>query len=51
MREFKKTKRRKWYQVLLEFFFPDWGGNANRGFEGHIDRTNRRKRKSMFDRY
>jgi len=54
MREFKKTERRKWYMIMLEFIFPSWFGhhdNQYNGFRGHNNRMEKRRRKSMFDRY
>lgn len=53
MRQFKKTRRKQWYMVLLEFIFPSWFGHHDgeySGFKGHNNRMKDRRRKTRFDR-
>ena len=53
MREFGKTPRKSTFRKILEFIFPFLFGHHDgeyRNFQGHNDRMESRRRKSMFDR-
>ena len=53
MREFGKTPRKSKFRVLLEFLFPSLFGhhdNEYMNFRGHNNRTESRRRKTLFDK-
>jgi len=54
MREFGKTPKKNWWQILLIFMFPSFFGNHDSeimNFRGHNNRMESRRRKTLFDRY